>query len=398
MFGLGCFWGAEEVFWQTDGRLDHRGRVRRRVHAAPVVRGGLLRPHRAHRGRPRRLRPEGRQLRAARRDLLRGARPDAGHAAGQRHRHAVPLGDLLHHRRAARGRRAGRALFGRTLDSLGYGAVTTEVAPAGEFYYAEGYHQQYLAKNPNGYRCHSTTGVRFPLDELTATALTPSDHYPGGMPELPEVEALASFLRERATGRAVQRADVAAFSAVKTFDPPLTALQRRSRQRRLAVREVPLARLRRAAPGHPSRPGRMAAVARVVAAGAAASGRQEPARLPAASRAGVPGRSGRRLRPHRDGDAEAARGLSGARTARGAGHRAARARTRSRLSLADLTELFAGHSAQLKGALTDQALIAGIGNAYSDEILHVAKLSPFKNTASSPRTSWPGCTRRSAPC
>ena len=44
------------------------------------------------------------------------------------------------------------------------------------------------------------------------------------MPELPEVEALASFLRERATGRAVQRADVAAFSAVKTFDPPLSAL------------------------------------------------------------------------------------------------------------------------------------------------------------------------------
>src|SRR6476661_8391101 len=45
------------------------------------------------------------------------------------------------------------------------------------------------------------------------------------MPELPEVEALAAFLRERAVGRAVQRADVAAFSAVKTFDPPLTALQ-----------------------------------------------------------------------------------------------------------------------------------------------------------------------------
>src|SRR6476659_9803833 len=45
------------------------------------------------------------------------------------------------------------------------------------------------------------------------------------MPELPEIEALASFLRERAVGRAVHRADVAAFSAVKTFDPPLSALQ-----------------------------------------------------------------------------------------------------------------------------------------------------------------------------
>ena len=44
------------------------------------------------------------------------------------------------------------------------------------------------------------------------------------MPELPEVEALAAFLRDRAVGRAVVRTDVAAFSAVKTFDPPLSAL------------------------------------------------------------------------------------------------------------------------------------------------------------------------------
>jgi formamidopyrimidine-DNA glycosylase len=50
------------------------------------------------------------------------------------------------------------------------------------------------------------------------------------------------------------------------------------------------------------------------------------------------------------------------------------------LSLPELTELLAGHRAQLKSALTDQSLVAGIGNAYSDEILHVAKLSPFKNT------------------
>ena len=56
------------------------------------------------------------------------------------------------------------------------------------------------------------------------------------------------------------------------------------------------------------------------------------------------------------------------------------ARTRCALERDDLAELFAGHSAQLKKALTDQALLSGIGNAYSDEILHVAKLSPFKNT------------------
>ena len=52
----------------------------------------------------------------------------------------------------------------------------------------------------------------------------PTPSYPGRMPELPEVEALAAFLRERAVGRAVVRADVAAINAVKTFDPPLSAL------------------------------------------------------------------------------------------------------------------------------------------------------------------------------
>jgi peptide-methionine (S)-S-oxide reductase len=60
-----------------------------------------------------------------------------------------------------------RAVFGAKLAELGYGAITTEIAPLGEFYYAEDYHQQYLAKNPNGYRCHATTGVTFPAELLS---------------------------------------------------------------------------------------------------------------------------------------------------------------------------------------------------------------------------------------
>ena len=48
------------------------------------------------------------------------------------------------------------------LPSAGYGEITTEIAPAGAFYYAEDYHQQYLLKNPFGYRCHSKTGVPVP--------------------------------------------------------------------------------------------------------------------------------------------------------------------------------------------------------------------------------------------
>jgi peptide-methionine (S)-S-oxide reductase len=59
-----------------------------------------------------------------------------------------------------------KAVYAEKLSGLGYDAVTTEIAPAGEFYYAEDYHQQYLAKNPFGYRCHATTGVEFPRDRL----------------------------------------------------------------------------------------------------------------------------------------------------------------------------------------------------------------------------------------
>ena len=79
LFGLGCFWGAEEIFWQVPGRLVDVGRVRRRRHAQPVVRRGLQRPHRPHRGRPRRLRPgEGLLRRPGRRPSTRSTtRPRA---------------------------------------------------------------------------------------------------------------------------------------------------------------------------------------------------------------------------------------------------------------------------------------------------------------------------------
>ena len=57
-----------------------------------------------------------------------------------------------------------RDLYAPVIKPRGYGDITTEIAPLDSFYYAEGYHQQYLAKNPNGYRCHSNTGVPFPAE------------------------------------------------------------------------------------------------------------------------------------------------------------------------------------------------------------------------------------------
>jgi peptide-methionine (S)-S-oxide reductase len=53
-------------------------------------------------------------------------------------------------------------IYGEELARRGLGEITTEIAPAATYYYAEDYHQQYLARNPNGYRCHANTGVPFP--------------------------------------------------------------------------------------------------------------------------------------------------------------------------------------------------------------------------------------------
>jgi peptide-methionine (S)-S-oxide reductase len=62
---------------------------------------------------------------------------------------------------------ASKAVFQERLSAAGYGAITTEIAPAGAYYYAEPYHQQYLAKNPNGYCGIGGTGVTCPIG-LTA--------------------------------------------------------------------------------------------------------------------------------------------------------------------------------------------------------------------------------------
>jgi peptide-methionine (S)-S-oxide reductase len=62
------------------------------------------------------------------------------------------------------------AMFGERLAEKGYGAITTEIAEAGEFYYAESYHQQYLAKNPNGYCGLGGTGVSCPIGIASAGA------------------------------------------------------------------------------------------------------------------------------------------------------------------------------------------------------------------------------------
>jgi formamidopyrimidine-DNA glycosylase len=197
------------------------------------------------------------------------------------------------------------------------------------------------------------------------------------VPELPEVEALAAFLRENAVGKVVTRVDLASVQAIKTFDPPLSALgglevtgaSRHGKFLDLDVSGVHLVvHLARAGwlhwrTGLPTAP-------------------PKPGRGPLAVRVHLTGGSG-------GGDGAEGFDLTEQGTRKGLAVYVVRSPSEvpgiARLgpdALAVDREQFAAlmnsRSGQLKGALTDQTLIAGIGNAYSDEILHAAKLSPFK--------------------
>lgn len=193
------------------------------------------------------------------------------------------------------------------------------------------------------------------------------------MPEMPEVEALADFLRERAVGRFVSRIDVSAISALKTFDPPPTALHglevegvtRHGKFVDLEIGGLHLVfhlaragwlRWRDQLSTTPLKPGKGPIALRVrlddgsgfdvTEAGTKKSLAVYVVRDPA----DVPGIA--RLGPDPMADAFTAEAFGA---------------------------LLAEHGrAQLKGVLRDQSTIAGIGNAYSDEILHAARLSPFK--------------------
>jgi peptide-methionine (S)-S-oxide reductase len=164
VFGLGCFWGAEEVFWQIPG-----------VWSTSVGYAGGLTPHPSYdevcsgrTGHTEAVRVVYDPARVAFADLVKaflevhdptqGMRQ--GNDVGTQYRSAIYF-------TTPEQESVGRELLAQyqpALTAKGYGEITTEVAPAPAYYYAEDYHQQYLVKNPNGYRCHSATGVRFPAE------------------------------------------------------------------------------------------------------------------------------------------------------------------------------------------------------------------------------------------
>ncbi len=202
----------------------------------------------------------------------------------------------------------------------------------------------------------------------------------GDVPELPEVQALATDLRARLDGRAIARLDVVAFAALKTFDPPPSALQglfvdavgRHGKFLDIDASGLHLVvhlarggwiRWRDQVPPAPPRPGKGPLAARVVLDDESGlditeMGTQKRLAVYVVRHVTeVPGVA--RLGP--DPLAES-------------------------FTLDSLgTILTASGRAQIKGVLRDQSVIAGIGNAYSDEILHAAKMSPFKPAAMPPK-------------
>lgn len=163
LFAMGCFWGAERKFWQTPGVLT----------TAVGYAGGLT-PNPTYREvctgltghaevvlvvfDPAQVSYEG-LLRVfwENHDPTQGMRQ--GNDIGTQYRSAVYCFDE-EQRRAAE---ASREVYQRRLRESGHDAITTEIAAAPTFYYAEEYHQQYLAKNPGGYCGLGGTGVSCPV-------------------------------------------------------------------------------------------------------------------------------------------------------------------------------------------------------------------------------------------
>jgi peptide-methionine (S)-S-oxide reductase len=163
MFGLGCFWGAERKFWQKHGvwvtAVGYSGGITPNptyeevcsglTGHAEVVRVAFL-PHEVSFDALLALFWESH-------DPTQGMRQ--GNDIGTQYRSAIYVFDEEQRRRAEQSRQAYQAVLG----SHGYGAITTEVRDAGPFYFAEDYHQQYLAKNPDGYCGLGGTGVGCPV-------------------------------------------------------------------------------------------------------------------------------------------------------------------------------------------------------------------------------------------
>ncbi|MBV9213135.1 MAG: peptide-methionine (S)-S-oxide reductase MsrA [Actinobacteria bacterium] len=163
VFGMGCFWGAERMFWQAAGvwttAVGYAGGYTPNPTYEEVCSGSTghaevvlvaFDPARASYDDMLRIFWEGH-------DPTQGMRQ--GNDVGTQYRSAIYYGGEAQREAAERS----RVTFEGLLRESGYGEITTQIAQAGDFFYAEPYHQQYLAKNPNGYCGLGGTGVSCPV-------------------------------------------------------------------------------------------------------------------------------------------------------------------------------------------------------------------------------------------
>lgn len=169
MFGMGCFWGAEKAFWLLPG-----------VHSTSVGYAGGFTPNATYEevcsgqtGHTEVVRvvfdPRVTSYDAMLKAFWEGHDPTQGMRqgadVGTQYRSAIYYYSDEQKRAAEQSRDAYQA----RLTAAGFGPITTEFAPAAEYYFAEDYHQQYLAKNPGGYCGHGGTGVSCPIGTAVST-------------------------------------------------------------------------------------------------------------------------------------------------------------------------------------------------------------------------------------
>ena len=163
VFGMGCFWGAERRFWKMDG-----------VYSTSAGYAGGYTPNPTYEevctGRTGHsevvlvaYRPEEVSYEALLKVFWETHDPtqgmQQGNDIGSQYRSAIytTTDEQLEIAKWSRDK------YQAELTPLGFDDITTEITPLGEYYYAEDYHQQYLAKNPHGYDCHANTGIAYPV-------------------------------------------------------------------------------------------------------------------------------------------------------------------------------------------------------------------------------------------
>jgi peptide-methionine (S)-S-oxide reductase len=169
IFGMGCFWGAERIFWETPG-----------VYTTAAGYAGGFTPNPTYEevcsgrtGHTEAVLVAFHSEQASFEDMLKlfweGHDPTQGmrqgNDVGSQYRSAI----LWHDEAQRVAAEASRDAYQAVLKQAGHGEITTEIAKAGPFYYAEDYHQQYLAKNPNGYCGLGGTGVTCPIGLASAS-------------------------------------------------------------------------------------------------------------------------------------------------------------------------------------------------------------------------------------